>query len=418
MNEQNTDEIRYRRQAFKFFALGKSPRQILACIPRSRAWLFKWKQRFEEYGWQALDSWSKAPHHCAHGYPPQVVRLVVRTRQRMEKSTVGLISARALQQQLRRQRLLTTVPAQTTIKRWLRQAGLLSQSPTSGAEAYYPALPSPEQAVTFSLDWVARYLTGGEKVFVFHTLDLQTHALAQTIRPDKTTASACHHLLRACLDLGWPDFLRLDNDAAFTGLGRRGRQFGQFVRTALYLGIELLFIPPGNPARNHDVERLNGLWASSFWDRNHFRSRPDLLRKAPRFLRWYETYAPPQLGGRTVAEAKLAHPRQPLREAQLAQLPNPLPLTAGRLHFVREVSATGEIQILKEQWKVSRSLIGQYVLATLDLRRQELFIYHRRSMRAAPHLIRCYTYEIDEPIKPLRSEYRRRSRGLDMLKII
>ena len=102
----------------------------------------------------------------------------------------------------------------------------------------------------------------------------------------------------------------------------------------------------------------------------------------------------------------------------MAELPNELPLTAGRLHFVRPVSAGGEIQILKEPWKVSRSLAGQYVLATLDLRRQELLIYHRRSTRADAHLIRQYESEVDEPIKLLLLEYRRRGRRPDMLTII
>lgn len=418
MNEQNTDEIRYRRQAFKFFELGKSPVEILARLPRSRAWLFKWKRRFEEQGWQALDSLPKTPQHSPNGYAPEVVRLVVQTRKRMEKSTAGLISARALQQELLRRHLLTSAPAQTTIKRWLRQAGLLGQSQAATAEAYYPALPPQASAVAFSCDWISRYLTGGEKVFAFHTLDLQTRALAQTMRADKSTHSACDHLRRACVEIGLPDFLRLDNDAAFTGLGRHGRQFGQFVRTALYLGIELLFIPPGEPQRNHDVERINGLWAGSFWDKNHFNSRAQLLRKSPKFLTWYQTYKPPVLGGLTVGEATREHPRQHLSEQQIAELPNELPLTAGRLHFVRLVSAAGEIQILKEPWKVARSLAGQYVLATLDLRRQELLIYHRRSTRAEAHLIRQYEYEIDEPIKPLLAAYRRRSRRPDMLTII
>ena len=418
MNEQNTDEIRYRRQAFKFFELGKSPVEILARLPRSRAWLFKWKQRFEEHGWQALDSLSKAPHHSSHGYRPEVVRLVVQTRRRMEKSTVGLISARALQQELLRQRRLTTVPSQTTIKRWLHEAGVLGQSQTAASVAYYPGLPPQATAVTFSFDWISRYLTGGEKVFVFHTLDLQTRALAQTIRADKSTDSACDHLLRACVDLGLPDFLRLDNDAAFTGLGRHGRQFGQFVRTALYFGIELLFIPPGEPKRNHDVERINGLWAGSFREKDHFNSSAQLRRKSPKFLTWYQTYDPPALDGLTVGEATREHPRHHLPERQIVELPNELPLTAGRLHFTRPVSAGGEIQILKEPWKVSRSLAGQYVLATLDLRRQELLIYHRRSTRADAHLIRQYEYEVDEPIKPLLLEYRRRGRRPDMLTII
>ena len=418
MNEQNTDEIRYRRQAFKFFALGKSPVEILARLPRSHAWLFKWKRRFEEQGWQALDSLPKTPHHSPNGYSPEAVRLVIQTRRRMEKSTVGLISARALQQELLCRHLLTPVPSQTTIKRWLRQAGILGPAAVATAAAYYPALPAPTSAVTFSCDWISRYLTGGEKVFAFHTLDLQTRALSQTIRADKSTDSACDHLLRACVEIGLPDFLRLDNDAAFTGLGRHGRQFGQFVRTALYLGIELLFIPPGEPQRNHDVERVNGLWAGSFWDKNHFNARAQLLRQSPKFLRWYQSYQWPALGGLTVDEAMREHPRQHLSEPQIVELPKPLPLTAGRLHFVRKVNAGGEIQILKEQWKASRSLAGQYVLATLDLRRSELLIYHRRSTRAAAHLIRQYAYEIDEPLKPLLAAYRRRVRRLDMRTII
>lgn len=119
---------------------------------------------------------------------PEVVRLVIQTRQRREKGTVGLVSARALQQELLRRRLPTTVPSQTTIKRWLRQAGMLGAAAAAVAPAYYPALPPQTSAVTFSGDWVARYLTGGEKVFVFHTLDLETRALAQSRRADKRTA--------------------------------------------------------------------------------------------------------------------------------------------------------------------------------------------------------------------------------------
>ncbi len=419
MYEQNTDEIRYRRKAFKFFELGKSPVEILACIPRSRAWLFKWKRRFQEQGWQALESLPKTPRLSPQAYSSKTVRLVVQTRQRMEKNSVGLVSARALQQELLRHRLLKAVPSQTTIKRWLREAGILGHSPTTVREAYYPALPPKSETVIFSFDWTARYLTGGEKVFVFHSLDLQTRALAQTICSDKSADSACDHLRRACVEIGLPDFVRLDNDAAFTGLGRYGRQFGKFLRTALYLGIELLFIPPGEPKRNHDVERVNGLWAGSFWNKNHFRSRAELLRKSPKFLTWYhQTYKPPPLNGLTASQAMLQSPRRYLSEKQIANLPDELPLTAGRLHFVRRVSPSGEIQILKEQWKVSRTLAREYVLATLELEREELTIYHRRSTRSEAHQVCCYEYQIAETIKQLSKQYQRSSPRLDMLEII
>ncbi|MCA1606662.1 MAG: integrase core domain-containing protein [Acidobacteria bacterium] len=419
MNEKNHEEIGYRRLAFRLFDKGKSPTEILSRIPRSRTWLFKWKQRFEKFGWQAVDSLSKAPQHSPQRYSSAVVNVVLRVRKRMEKSTVGLISARAIRQELwRPPRLVNPVPSESAIKRWLRQAGLLDVPVEPDRETYFPAPQPSDDVVIFACDWIARYLTGGEKVFVFHTVDLLSHALAQTIRTDKSTESACEHLLGSCSQLGLPDFLQIDNDAAFTGLGRNKRVFGQFVRLCLYLGIELVFIPPAEPERNHVVERINGLWATSFWDKNHFSSLRDLLRKSPKFLTWYETYAPPALGGLTVQQAASQQQRNKLLCREIKKLPQELPLAAGRLHFIREVNSRGEINILKEQWKVSKSLAGEYVWATLDTRQEELFIYHRRSLRAQPQLVKQCTYEIDEKVQNLLPAYQRRRRRVDILKII
>jgi hypothetical protein len=418
MNEKNPDEIRYRRQAFRFFERQISPVAILASIPRSHAWLFKWKRRFEEQGWAALDSLPKTPGSSPQPYPARLVRLVIRVRQRLEKQTVGLVSARAIQRQLRQRHRLRAIPAQTTIKRWLREQGVSAASAQREVEPYYPALPSAAQAVLFACDWIARYLPGGEKVYAFHTLDLQTHALAQTLAADKSADTACAHLLAACQLIGIPDLLRLDNDSAFTGLGYKTRLFGRFVRLALWLGIEPLFIAPGEARRNHEVERVNGLWAGQFWEKNYFRTRQALEKKTPQFLAWYQTYDPPALGGQSVAQVTRQHQHQHLRPAQGKALPAELLLTCGRLHFVRRVSEAGEIEILKEQWKVSRTLSGQYALATLNLRKKELMIYHRRSARAQAHLVRHYEYEIDEALRPLRPEYRRRLRRVEMLNII
>lgn|SRR5689334_22658301 len=418
MNEQDPPEIAYRRQAFRLFEKGKSVAQILALIPRSRSWLFKWKQRFERDGWQALDSLPRRPQHSPQRCSPAAIKLVLHLRRRMEKSRVGLKSARAIQQEILRHRLLRPVPSLTSIKRWLKDAGLTGQDTVRQAEAYYPAIRQPEGFFILSCDWLARYPQGAPKVFVFHTIDLQTHALAQTILSDKTAESADRHLRQAFTQIGLPDFLQLDNDPAFTGFGRTKPIFGRIIRLALYLGIELIFIPPGEPKRNHVVERVNGLWAESFWNRNHFRSHGDLLRRGGKFLAWYETYAPPALGGLTVGEARRQEPRQKLRSEQIADIPESLPLTAGRIHFLRRVDERGEISILKEQWKVSKSLIGQYVWATLDLSREELSIYHRRSLRAEPRLIKQHEYDLAEPIAPLMPEYRRRGRKIENLKII
>ena len=170
--------------------------------------------------------------------------MVVRVRKRLEKSVAGHVGPRAIQQELVQCRLLNPPPGLTTIKRWLKEAGLLDSPAEPDKAAYYPEPQLGEDLVIFACDWTERYFTGGEKVFVFHTIDLRTHALAQTLRPDKSTESAWEHLLACGSQSGLPDFLQLDNDGAFTGLGRTPHVFGRFVRLALYLGIEPLFIPP------------------------------------------------------------------------------------------------------------------------------------------------------------------------------
>ena len=418
MNEKKPDEITYRRLAFKLFDKGKSTVQILQRIPRSRPWLFKWKRRFREQGWQAVDSLSKAPQTSPHAYHRSVREMVLRVRHRLEQAKVGLVGARAVFLELRRQRLCKAVPSISTIKRWLREAGSSQQKTTEAKEAYYPAPQFPADVLYLSMDWIARYLEGGEKVFCFHTLDHSTHALCQTIARAKTTSVACHHLVQSARELGLADYLQVDNDSAFTGLGRNARLFGRFVRLTLYLGTELIFIPPGEPVRNSLVERVNGLWAASFFDKDHFTCVGDLKRKRGKFLRWYDSYAPPALGGLSVKAARRQVRRRKLSAREVEGVPEELPLTEGRVHFIRRVSEQGRIDILKESFRVSKRLAGEYVWATIDVRQKKLRIYHRHSQRAVAKMVKQHPYQIAEKIEKLRPQFRRPRRRVGVVQII
>jgi hypothetical protein len=353
MNEQNTDEIRYRRLAFRLFDQERSTAEILKRIPRSRPWLFKWKKRFEQRRWQALDSLSKAPRRLAKRYDPRVVKLVLRLRKRLHRAEVGLSGARAIRKELRAHRLARPLPALATINRWLKAAGLSARGDAQTRPPFYPAPAIGGAFALSTCDWTARYREGGEKLFVFHTVAAHTHALAQSSSRDKTTTAVCGHLLQACAGVGVPDFLQLDHDAAFTGLGKTARVLGRFVRVALYLGIELIFSPPGEPQSNALVAGIPHLWAQSFWRKTHFASVKACQRQSPQFLTWYEDYAPPALQGLTVKEARKGVKRRKLPLRAIKQLPPELPLTAGRLHFIRRVNAQGVLNLRKEDWKVS-----------------------------------------------------------------
>jgi hypothetical protein len=262
------------------------------------------------------------------------------------------------------------------------------------------------------MDWTAHYLRGGQLVFAFNTVAYGSRDLHSRVYGDKTVATACAYALSVWRSpVGLPDGLQLDNDAAFIG-GYRGRRvFGQFVRLCLYVGIEPIFIPFYQAKRNELVEHINGLWQGAFFQRRRFRSLAQVQRANPEFEYWYRhQYVPPALVDRTPAQVARQHPVVRLTADQARSLPSRLPITAGRVHFIQQVDARGEIVVLNERWPVGRRWAGQYVWATIVTDRQRLDIYSRRSPRHPVRRLKTWPYALKEPVAELRPEFRRRQR--------
>lgn len=225
--------------------------------------------------------------------------------------------------------------------------------------------------------------------------------------------------MAACNQIGLPDFLQIDNDSAFNAIGTKWGFGGHFMRLCLWLGIEIIFIPPAQAKRNGVIEALNHLWSKSYFSRNHFKSVKDAQKRQPNFLAWYqERYLPPSLNGQTVSTASRRVHRRRLTKKVLKSLPNSLPLTSGRVHFIRQVSAAGVIKVMGENFKVSKTLHGQYVWAVIEIGKGRMLVFHRRSARAKPRLIKTIAYPIDGNIYPLKKEFRRSKKPVDVLHII
>jgi putative transposase len=405
MNEQR--EYQLRRRAIRLTLHEHSRQDILARIPRSPAWLCKWQRRFAQHGWQGLHARSRRPHHRSGCYPQRIRDLVITTRQRLQKRRVGLSGPQAIQDELRHTRLLDRVPALATIKRILHDAGV-RKHPRPPKRGYFPQPTATSTYVLHAMDWTARYVTGGAKLFVFHSVDMQTRALNQTLHTDKSGATVRSHALATWQTLGLPDALQLDNDAAFNGGYKVPRLFGAFVRLCLYVGIEPIFLPVGEPKRNSVVERLHGLWGQTFWRRHRFDGLAEVRRAAPQFLRFYTRhYHPPALHGATPLQAQQQVARRHLTTEEVTLLPRVVPLTAGRVHFVRLVNTQGQITLLNETWNVGKRLVGQYVWATISTHRRRLVIYHRRSETARVRLVKEFRYALHEQVVPLVPEFQR-----------
>ena len=397
-------ESRLRRQAIRLWLKGLAPKNILKKIGRSRVWLSKWQTRFTQQGLLGLRSCSRQPRHLPAAYPARIVRMIVQTRRRLVKQKVGLIGARTIQRELRK-RLNSRIPSLTTIKRVLRVHHLIALPPEA-ATSYFPKPLLTMVGSLQAMDWTCRYLEAGTKVYAFHTLNLRTRACTQTIAANKSRDTVIQHCVDTWKTLGIPQFLQLDNDAAFCGGDKTPRVFGQLVRLCLYVGLELIFLPIAEPKCNGEVEELNGLWAHTFWERRRFTSIGHVRRASPEFLHWYMTdYAPPWLADLTPAQAQRREAPHRLRAAWLRHLPERLPLTAGRIHFIRKVKPDGTISILNETWKVSKRLIGKYVWATITTHGRRLDIWYQRSAQHDWRLLKTCPYDISERVAHLKPEF-------------
>lgn len=419
MSSENSTEIVLRRKAIRLTIQGKRPCEIVRRLGCSRQWLHKWQRRFEAEGWKGLESLSRAPHCVANSFPERTRLVVLNLRRRCESCKVGLITAGYLQQQIIKRGLLKVVPSPSTINRWLKEAGLIKEKKAKDKEAYFPAINSGNQLVRHLMDWTQRFVTGGEKVFAFHTLDVETRALCQSLFSTKRVESAIGHALLVWQSLGLPDFLQIDNDPAFCGGTRTVRRFGAFVRLCLHFGVEVLFIPPGEPKRNGDVEAINHLWSKSFWQRNHFCSLKEVKRSKGRFLRWYnEDYCPPKLSGKTPFLKRKKARGFRLCERDVQSLPEKLPITEGRIHFIRKVDELGVVSLLGESWFVGKRLQDKYVWATINTAKKNLTIYCRGSSRSKARKVKEYAYEIAEKVVKLEKRYRRRKRRVSISKLL
>lgn len=152
-------------------------------------------------------------------------------------------------------------------------------------------------------------------------------------------------LVLAWQHLGLPERGPFDNGREFCGWGRWPRSLSRVICLCLRLSIEPVFIPEGKPQRNGSVEHFNG-WFQPVLLHRCFRRLGYVRRELRRLMTSVnEQHVHPQLGYQTPAKYRRG---QRLRKlpADFAVDSRQLPIAAGKITFIRLVSARGEIKIL------------------------------------------------------------------------
>lgn len=408
-----TTEQALRQEAIRRRLQNEKPGEICRALNRSPRWLHKWWATYQRHPQTDFADGSRAPHTSPQQTPPAIEQAVVTARRTLEAGATpatkyGLIGAAAIRQHLTALGM-APLPSAATIQRILARHGLTQPLGAGQATAYYPWPEAWGVNVMHATDIITRHVQGGLVIQNFHTLDFGSYAVHLTQATAKTCTVAVNHFLDTWATLGWPLLQQLDNEAAFSGGPRYARCLGTIVRLCLYCGIEPVFTPFYEPQRNYQIENFHGLWVKSFWQRERFTDLAHVQREIATFLRWYHRrYQPPALAGQTPAQARRGAVGPLLTPPLRRLLPTtPLPLTQGRLHFLRQVAPSGHIEVLNERWWVGARWGGEYVRATLNTAHQTLTIWHQAETAAAWRLLKTRSFTFTEPVQPVVLAFRR-----------
>lgn len=145
------------------------------------------------------------------------------------------------------------------------------------------------------------------------------------------------------------------------------------------MGIELVFIPEGEPFRNGSVENFNG-WFQERLFAIRLHSPAQAHRELAVLMEvCFQEHVHPHLGMRTSQEARRTlRPRR--LPANFKRHLQPLPISVGKVTFIRKVRPSGRITVLDVKVHVSKRLTGRHVRATLYTRTARLKIYQGRDL--------------------------------------
>jgi len=271
------------------------------------------------------------------------------------------------------------VPTLRTIERVLQRAHLTSPRLRFAhhlPRSEYPGPRATDSNQVHQVDLVGpRYLTGDKTKYYFYICkDAFDQAVYAEFHAGNAAELVLSFLIAAWQHLGLPQQVQFDNGRQFYAPGRYARSLNRVIRLTVRLGVQPVFIPDGQPARNGSVENFNG-WFQPLLLRQNFPN----ARAVQRELRHPVTAANEQhvhqaLGFKTPLQFRHAK-RLRMLPANFAINLNKIPVSVGKILFIRWVGVTGFVDVLGQSVRVGRRFRYHYVKVLLETHPQRLRIY-------------------------------------------
>lgn len=392
---------------------GRTPDEAAAELGYCLSWAYKWQGRFEAAGWDGLKSQSRAPRHQPSRTSEKTKRQVLGIRVELEEqankpNALSYIGAGALRGQMV-ERCLKTIPSISTIEKVLREAGVTQpRQPSTQPTPVYPHIQVEHPHQLTQMDNVPHYLSGGTLVNCFNAIDVVSRYPEGKQYARKSTDEVLDFCLKTFHSIGISEYTQMDNESSFNGGRTHPYVIGRVPRLMLLVGTELLYSPYYHPKSNAFVERFHQDYNKHVWKKVQMQNLAHVQHTSARFFGRYRlSRHHSALNGQSPAARHFASPPHFLPTDFV--LPKPLPITEGKIHFMRAVSKDQTIPVCNVNWSAGLAQPDQGVWATLfiTLRGARLSIYDQ-----APDVLmrRCFAthpFPLSEPVCPLAEAFQK-----------
>ena len=345
----------------------------------SRPTVYKWLERYKRLGLEGLKEQSRAPKHCPHRTPQEILKLLIQ-----EKLINRKRGPRKIRAQLKRRYPQLELPAVSTISYWLKKEGLVKERKK---RRHVPAYTQPFcecQAPNdvWSIDYKGQfYLKNSHVCYPLTASDNFSRFIlgCDALRGPRYNPTK-HCLERIFREYGLPQAIRFDNGTPFAS-----RCIGGLSRLMIWLillGIVPERIGKGCPQENGRHERMHRTLKNDALDqvaRNYKEQQKlfDIFRHDFNFHRPHES-----LNDQT--------PSDYYKKSQRPYVEHPHPPEYGHDRIIRQVRHSGEIKFQGRMFYLTESLAGLpvglkeiadglwqiqfsfYILGSVDLRKNKI----------------------------------------------
>jgi len=386
-----------RIDAVNRYIKGDKPADIYRDANRSKKWLTGWVDRFKTGGEEWYRSRSRAPKKHGRKTNEEIERVIVNIRKALiegnehESKYLG-VGADAIQYRMNELGFSEDeMPSASTIKRIVKKHGLKvnkrERYKRVKSKKRYTLLNPTQIDEVHQMDFVGpRFIKGYGAISSLHLIDVVSTRVHIEQFGSKHMDNVIAFLIKYWSNNPIPRHLQVDNGMYFIGDFKNPRGF--------------IFIAPSSPWMDGSIENFNNWFGSKSWDKETFEDMEDIRTRSLHFVDQHN-----DLGAWKKRNEKLEQiePVRILKDATEVNL-NKLPLTDGKMHFIRQVDSGGRINVLNEALKVGEEFISEYVWATIYTGKQKMEVYYRAKDQDVAVLIKEFDYELNEEVEPRRDD--------------